>query len=251
MDLRLNHTTLMNFESLDQDMKVFSLEQIRNWYAKNKDGSYDVSVYFAGMYSSVSSAEKVIREIIAQEGMKHTIGYWLYEHTVDDGYVESDSCSSGKMVCEYDSVRAYLADGTLLCESLLDAACRKTFKGRDPKTLKLKPGDVAFEVSSVSAEPVLIDGLPCTEEDYQACLERAKKEYGNITELGWDYSDDSYTVYNQYGSHDHPLVWKLFPHFGKVDERVRERLQETKKWHDNMNEKYLKELRNEETQVAD
>jgi hypothetical protein len=67
----------MNFESLDQDMKVFSLKHIRNWYAKNKDGSYDVSVNFAGMYSSVSSAEKVIREIIAQEEMKHTIGFWF------------------------------------------------------------------------------------------------------------------------------------------------------------------------------
>jgi hypothetical protein len=64
MDLRLNHTMLMNFESLDQDMKVFSLKHIRNWYAKNKDGSYDVSVYFAGIYSSIASAENVIRERI-------------------------------------------------------------------------------------------------------------------------------------------------------------------------------------------
>ena len=43
-------------------MKVFSLEQIRNWYAKNKDGSYDVSVYFAGIYSSIASAENVNNE---------------------------------------------------------------------------------------------------------------------------------------------------------------------------------------------
>lgn len=231
---------------MDQDMKVFSLEQIRNWYAKNKDGSYDVSVYFAGIYSSIASAENVIREIIAQEGMKHTIGFWLYEHTVDGGYVESNRCISSKMLCEYDSVRAYLADGSLLCESLLDAACKKVFKGRDPSTLKLKPGDVAFAVSSDSAEPVLIGGLPCTKEDYQECLERAKKEYGNITELGWDYSDDSYTVYNQHGSHTHPMVWELFPHFGKVSKRVLERLQRTKKWHDDMNEKYLREQNNEE-----
>ncbi len=232
-------------------MKVFRLVMLEHGYAKRQNGTYDVSEHPMGLYSSLQKAERFIRRIVAKDGVMRTIGYWLYEHTVDGGYVESDRCSFGKMICEYDSVRAYLADGTLLCESLLDAACRKTFKGRDPKTLKLKPGDVAFEVSSVSAEPVLIDGFPCTEEDYQACLERAKKEYGNITELGWDYSDDSYTVYNQYGSHDHPLVWELFPHFGKVDERVRERLQETKKWHDNMNEKYLKELRNEETYVAD
>jgi hypothetical protein len=44
MDLRLNHTMLMNFESLDQDMKVFSLKHIRNWYAKSKDGPYDVAI---------------------------------------------------------------------------------------------------------------------------------------------------------------------------------------------------------------
>ena len=56
-------------------MKVFSLKHIRNWYAKNKDGSYDVTIYFAGMYSSVANAKKIIREITPEEGMKHTIGF--------------------------------------------------------------------------------------------------------------------------------------------------------------------------------
>ena len=216
---------------MDCYMKVFSLKHIRNWYAKNKDGSYDVSVYFAGMYSSVSSAEKVIREIIAQEGMNHTIGYWLYKHTVDDGYVESDGCSSGKMVCEYDSVRAYLADGTLLCESPFDEAGVKPFKGRDSETLKLKCGDVAFLVGRERAEPVLVEKCPPTKDDYRKEKVTAKKEY-EIENLFWDYTDDSYLVYKQDGEHVHPLAWTVFPHFGNVNKRVLRRLQKTKAEYD-------------------
>jgi len=208
-------------------MKVFRLEQIVCLGQKGHDGSYATSVRFCGVFSSVGNAERTMRSIVAKEGSEGRIGYWLFEHSVDGGFV-----GPFKVLCQYDSVRAYLADGSKLCESLYDEACVRHFKWRDPASLKLKIGDVALWVGRQSADPILIGGCPPDKAFYERVRANAKRRGRMPRCPQWDYSDDCYYAYGYGKAHEHPPVWSVFPHFGKLSKRNLARLMATKKWYD-------------------
>ncbi|MBR4647461.1 MAG: hypothetical protein IKO75_10150, partial [Bacteroidales bacterium] len=71
------------------------------------------------------------------------LAYRITEYELD---TEVWKCSSTQ------SVRTYTADGQPNDECLLDAACKRQFKGRTPEQIRFRPGDIVEVIDEWQAE---------------------------------------------------------------------------------------------------
>ena len=195
-------------------MPLFELKSISRSGRKHADGSYDVFERELGIFDSVENAEAFMKTVIDNEASFSDFHcFIIYEKLLNRGL--SDKFMT---VCEFESVRSYLPDGTLYCDSPYDDACEKPFRGRPAETIKLKPGDLAWYWWYGSIYPCLVGALPFSDVRYQ---ERVR-ELGH--EMRLDYSDDSYTVYTTDRGHEHPECWRCMPYYGTISRRNLQRL---------------------------
>ena len=135
------------------------------------------------------------------------------------------------------SVRTYTADGQPNDECLLDAACKRQFKGRTPDQIRFQPGDIVEVISGWQAELCVIGHTQPTVEYYESYrkrwLENHRKrclkkgiEYNEEECFHWDYSDDCYLVYSlgEGDTHFHPESPKVFRPTKPVPKALREKL---------------------------
>lgn len=210
-------------------MKLYALEEVTYWGNKDADGAYRCSEYDRGVYSSLELAKQTMFSLI-QDKSVNRLGFWIFERIVDQGRV-----GPFKDFCRYESVRAYYADGRMMCYSPYDESCRREFKGRDPASVPIKKGELAWHAGYGSVGPVLVGAEPTTKEEWAAMVKRIEKRggsYGKGRKTGLDYSDDCYYVYEYDKGHNHPAIWTLFPYTGKISKRNMNRLLKTKKWYD-------------------
>jgi len=212
-------------------MKLFALKELTYWGNKKADdGSYRCSELDCGVYSSLKRAKETMYSLIGDKVSSERLGFWIFERVIDEGKV-----GPFDGFCLYDSVRAYYADGRLMCYSPYDEACRREFRGRDPGSVPVKNGELAWWADGGSITPVLVGAGPVTKARWQDMARRAKERgdgYGKGRKTGLDYSDDCYYVYEYDKGHGHPPIWCLFPYFGKISKRNMGRLLKTKKWYD-------------------
>ena len=217
-------------------MQLFELKSITKSGNKRSDGSYEAYEQALGVFDSVENAETFMRMYI--DKVKSLSAHWysefhcfvIFEKTLNRGL-----SAKWDSVCEFESVRSYLPDGTLYCDSPYDDACEKPFRGRSAETIRLKVGDLAWCWWCGGIHPCLVAALPMTDVRYQECV----RNYGR--ELGLDYTDDSYTVYLGGYGHDHPECWKCMPYYGKISKRSLQRIHSAKRREEAENEQWRKE----------
>jgi len=120
-------------------MKLYTLKEVVFWGNKNtEEGSYRCSEYDCGVYSSLRRAKETMYSIVKEKSCER-LGFWIFERAIDEGKV-----GPFHAFCEYDSVRAYYADGRLMCYSPYDEACRREFRGRGSDSVPIKNGELAW-----------------------------------------------------------------------------------------------------------
>lgn len=141
------------------------------------------------------------------------------------------------------SVRTYTADGQPNDECLLDAACKRQFKGRTPEQIRFRPGDIVEVIDERTAELCVVGHTQPTVEDYvsyrQRCWDECLKDCSRPSCLDkdtdykekhcifqWDYSDDSYLMHSlgEGDTHFHPESPKVFRPTKPVPKALREKL---------------------------
>ena len=141
------------------------------------------------------------------------------------------------------SVRTYTADGQPNDECLLDAACKRQFKGRTPEQIRFRPGDIVEVIDERTAELCVVGHTQPTVEDYasyrQRCWDECLKDCSRPSCLDkdtdykekhcifqWDYSDDSYLMHSlgEGDTHFHPELPKVFRPTKPVPKALREKL---------------------------
>ena len=217
-------------------MQVFVLKRVAISSRKNADNSIPASELELGVFDSVKKAEAAIRAYVRHKGYERLFGFFLYEKTLNDGVRERRWLRGVTMdICQFLSVRSYLADGTLLCYSPYDDCCVKEFRGRDPATInsKVREGELAFEWRGEVIVPCIVAAMPPTPEDWERLRNRVIEREGRWhRSCGWDSSDDCYYVYEYDKGHAHPATWSVFPFFGTISKRNLSRLIRTKEWYD-------------------
>lgn len=201
-------------------MQLFELRSVSRSGNKRPDGSYGAFERELGIFDSVEKAESFMRLIIGKESDYSDFHcFVIYEKTLNGGL-------SGKWdtVCEFQSVRSYLSDGTLYCDSPYDDGCEKPFRGRPAETIKLKAGDLAWYWWYDRIIPCLVGYLPLTDAEYRQQFEKLGHD------LGLDYSDACYTVYLGGNDHEHPECWRCMPYYGKISKRNLQRLYASRKY---------------------
>ena len=189
-------------------MQLFELKSISRTGSKRPDGSYAVFERELGIFDSVENAETFMKKVIAREKEYFEFHcFIIFGKTLNKGLSENF-----ESVSEFESVRSYLPDGTLYCDSPYDDACEKPFRGRPAGSIRLKVGDIAWYWWYGYIYPCLVAGLPFSDTRYQ---ERVR-ELGH--EIRLDYTDDSYMVYTGHG-HEHPECWRCMPYYGKISRR--------------------------------
>ena len=215
-------------------MQLFELKTVTRSSNKRPDGSYKVSAQELGVFDSVEKAEAFMKMFIDKVKRERWCSefhcFVIYEKTLNRGL-----SAKWDSVCEFESVRSYLPDGTLYCDSPYDDACEKPFRGRSAETIKLKVGDLAWRLWDDEIQPCLVAGLPMTDVRYQECVRNCGKE------LGLDYSDDSYTVYLGGYGHDHPACWLCMPYYGKISQRCLQRIHSAKRREEKICEEWRRE----------
>ena len=224
-------------------MQLFALKSITKSGNKRPDGSYDVYENELGVFDSVENAEAFMRMFI--DRVREHSKSWYSEHhcfVIFEKTLNRGLSAKWDSVCEFESVRSYLPDGTLYCDSPYDDACEKPFRGRPAETIKLKVGDLAWCWWCGGIHPCLVAALPMTDVDYQECVRNCGRE------LGWDYSDDCYTVYIGGYGHDHPACWRCMPYYGMISKRTLQRIHAAKRREEEENEKWRRERKKEESE---
>ena len=195
-------------------MRLFELRAISRSGNKRADGSYAAFVRELGIFGSVEKAERFMKLVIDREKEYSEFHcFVIYEKTLDRGLSEKTGS-----VCEFESVRSYLANGSLYCDSPYDDACEKPFRGRLAETIALNIGDIAWCWRYDRIYPCLVAELPLTDVRYRQWSEKL----GHEPEL--DHSDDCYLVHTCGMGHEHPECWRCLPYYGKIAKRVLERL---------------------------
>ena len=195
-------------------MKLFQLKAISRAGNKRADGSYAAFERELGIFGSVEKAERFMKLVIDREGGYAEFHcFVIYEKILDRGWSEKSGT-----VCEFESVRSYLADGSLYCDSPYDDAGEKPFLGRPAETIKLEVGDLAWCWRRDCIYPCLVSELPLTDVLY--------RQWAG-TEL--DHSDDCYLVHTCDTGHEHPECWRCLPYYGKISKRVLDRLRASEK----------------------
>ena len=200
-------------------MQLFDLKSISRSGNKHQDGSYEVFKRDLGIFDSVEKAERFMQLIIDRESAYYDFHcFVIFEKTLN-----GDLGKKWDTVCEFQSIRSYLPDGTLYCDSPYDDGCEKPFCGRPEETIKLKAGDLAWFLDRDRIRPCLVAILPFTDTFYRKKVE----EDGH--EMGLDYTDDSYKVYTCGNGHEHPECWRCMPYYGKISKRNLQRLHACKR----------------------
>ena len=178
---------------------------------KQKDGSILTDEFELGIFTSVECAETMIKSYVS--GCSHDVllVFILYERSVDQ------VCEPGGHFRLYESIRSYLPNGDLNCESDLDSECEKLFKVQNPETLKLKNGDYAYAYEYGKAIPILVGAIPVDQSWY----ERRKKKDSSFQ--GGDWSDDAYFALSVNGRF-HPSAPMVFPEFCPINKSVKRKL---------------------------
>ena len=198
-------------------MQLFELKSISRTGNKRPDGSYPVFERELGIFDSVENAETFMKKIIAKEGEFFEFHcFIIFEKTLNKGL-----SGNFESVSEFESVRSYLPDGTLYCDSPYDDAGEKPFRGRPAESIGLNVGNIAWYWWYGDIYPCLIGGLPFSDTRYRELV----RERGR--EIGLDASDDSYMVYTGHG-HEHPECWRCLPYYGKISRRNLQRLYKDK-----------------------
>ncbi len=227
-------------------MQIFELKSVTRSSNKLADGSYKVFEKELGVFDSLEKAEAFMRMYIDKIKNDSHFNYSdyhcfvVYEKTLNRGLSKK-----WNSVCEFEGIRSYLPDGTLYCDSPYDDACEKPFRGRPAETIKLKVGDIAWFWWYGHMFPCLVASLPITDEHYRELAEN----YGD--DLGWDYVDDSYTVYTCDMGHEHPECWRCMPYYGKISKRTLQRLQACKRREEAEAAKWRKEQERLEAEGKD
>ena len=162
------------------------------------------------------------------------LAYRITEYELD---TEVWKCSSTQ------SVRTYTADGQPNDECLLDAACKRQFKGRTPDQIRFQPGDIVEVIDERTAELCVVGHAQPTVEDYasyrQRCWDECLKDCSRPSCLDkdtdykekhcifqWDYSDDCYLMHSlgEGDTHFHPESPKVFRPTTPVPKALREKL---------------------------
>ena len=144
---------------------------------------------------------------------------------------------------DVQSVRTYTADGQPNDECLLDAACKRQFKGRTPDQIRFRPGDIVEVIDEWRAELCVVGHAQPTTEDYaryrQRCWEYCGKDCSKPSCCNksieykeehcifhWDYSDDGYLTYSlgEGDTHFHPESPMVFRPTKPVSKALREKL---------------------------
>ena len=221
-------------------MQLFELKSITRSSNKLPDGSYKTHEQELGVFDSVENAEAFMKMFI-DKVKKHSVWRYseyhcfvIYEKTLNRGL-----SAKWDSVCEFESVRSYLPDGTLYCDSPYDDDCEKPFRGRSAETIKLKVGDLAWCWWYGEIQPCLVAALPMTDVCYQECVRNCGEE------LGLDYVDDSYTVYIGGFGHTHPECWRCMPYYGKISKRCLQSIHSAKRREEAEREKWQRERKKE------
>ena len=218
-------------------MQIFELKSITRSSNKRPDGSYKADEEELGVFDSVEKAEAFMRMFIdkvrkeSQRWYSEFHCFLIFEKTLNRGL-----SAKWESVCQFESVRSYLPDGTLYCDSPYDDACEKPFRGRPAETIKLKVGDIAWCWWGGGIHPCLVSDLPMTDVRYQELVQERGEE------LGWDFTDDSYTVYIGGYGHDHPVCWNCMPYYGKISKRCLQRIHASKHREEMEREKWWRSL---------
>ena len=200
-------------------MQIFQLKSLRiASIQRTCNSGYKVSEADEGLYDSREKAEEAMRQLIKDNQWSTFFAFFIYERELNP-FLEEEGYG-------YQGVTSYYPDGTLYCESPYDVSCKKIFRGRPAKTIKLKVGDLAWYWHGDTIEPCLVFATPWTTEEHAAICQK------NGVDPKCDFFDDCYGVYNYGHNHDHPFSWRLFPFTGKITKRNMDRLLETKKWWD-------------------
>lgn len=205
-------------------MQIFELKSIKKSSNKLSDGSYNVYERELGVFDSVENAEAFMRMFIDKvKSYSASLYSEFHCFVIIEKTLNRGLSAKWNSVCEFESVRSYLPDGTLYCDSPYDDACEKPFRGRSPETIRLKVGDLAWCWWCGGIHPCLVAALPLTDKYYQECAQNYGKE------LGWDYSDDCYMVYIGGFGHTHPESWRCMPYYGKISKRCLQRIYSAKR----------------------
>ena len=211
-------------------MQLFDLKSISRSGNKRQDGSYEVFKRDLGIFDSVEKAEQFMYWIIDKEGEYSDFHcFVIFEKTLN-----GELSKKWDAVYEFQSVRSYLPDGTLYCDSPYDDGCEKPFCGRPEDIVKLKVGDLVWFWRGNRISPGLVAGLPFTDTFYRKKVEESGHE------MGLDYTDDSYKVYTCENGHEHPECWRCMPYYGKISKRNLQRLYACKKHEEVESERWRK-----------
>lgn len=217
-------------------VQVFLLKAVHLAQRKMADNSIHAYEVEVGVFDSVEKAEAAILGFVKDMEYDSLFGFFLYEKTLNDGVRERKWLRGvNTLICQYQSVRSYLADGRLLCYSPYDDCCVKEFRGRDRTTInsRIKEGGLAFQWCGDKIYPCIIASLPPSGEDWRRMKERVVRRAGRWSRsYGWDSSDDCYCVYEYDKGHAHPATWRVFPFFGTISKRNLDRLRKSKEWYE-------------------
>ncbi len=201
-------------------MQLFVLNAISRASDKLSDGSYEVDKRELGIFDSIENAEEFMRLIIDKEKKYSRFHCFL----IVEKTLNRELSKKWGSVCKFEGVRTYLPDGTLFCDSPYDDACEKPFRGRAAESIKFKLGEIIWCWRGDRIFPCLVAMLPMTDVEYQERVKRRGEE------LGWDFTDDAYTVYDcGKGGHEHPECWRCLPYYGKLSKRNLQRIQANKR----------------------
>ena len=216
-------------------MELFELQAVSIESRRLVTGGYRVWERSLGIYDSPEKAERVMLKVIRYEQTwQRFFGFFVFEKTLNFGLRGPWEGES-----EFQSVRAYLPDGTFYCDSPYDDTCRKPFRGRPAEKIPLKVGDLAWCWWYGEIQPCLVAALPMTDVCYQECVRNCGEE------LGLDYVDDSYTVYIGGFGHTHPECWRCMPYYGKISKRCLQSIHSAKRREEAEREKWQRERKKE------
>lgn len=174
-------------------------------------GKYDIDRFgnilsheeFIGIYENVNTAEKMIKALIRKNvHANETWGSWVQYFC----FILTERQLNPKIdkhwnVPEFESVRSYLADGTLNCVSDYDSSCKKKFNGREIPT-RVKDGDFAYYCMKDKIVPILMEKVSYTKDEWKKHFKPGVKG---------DFTDDSGYAYIIGYGHDHPFSPYVFP----------------------------------------
>lgn len=194
-------------------------------YEKDEDENVKCWRERIGIFSSVKLAERAMHQFIdAHEHMyvewkmwERHFGFMLEEVRLDDEIDEFDNFG------DFESVRSYLADGTLNCFSDYDSRCKKKFTGRDEPQRFVKSGEYAWLYQGDHLTPILIDKLSITKDEWTKHFKPG---------VAGDFTDDSGVSFtSEY--HIHPFAVNVFPFsalkFAKLTKKLKTKMNKAKK----------------------